>query len=395
MSAVAGRFSPGALALAAGVGYVIAVSVTLAAWHFLALERSARAMERFGAQLAADLAFHAIDPMLRTDRIRLGLLANRMAERPEVRSIEMYSVDGAPLVIQGNPRANGAVYLSQVAIQDTVAGHVRVALRTEAFHPQTQALLAQSWAFLAVGLIVGVGGVYGYGRLAGRVANRALPVSERHEETESSSSRVFVLMATLFPRGRADPESDAEALRDGMATAERVANLYAGEAIPWRDAGVALIFPATTSEDRAFEVVCAALLVQRLLGDPHPDRQAADQIASEPTSQTRRRRSRFRLGLDLVAADRLHDMAASDRAPPEAVAVLASLAPNGGLVIGQAAYGAVANAERIELQAFENPAFQTLSIDAVPQGVVIGTDASHDALIARQADLVAVAYPST
>ena len=218
-----------------------------------------------------------------------------------------------------------------------------------------------------------------------------MPVDSEADESALSPSRFFVLVATIFPHSDADEEGRVDALGRRMVIAERVANLYAAEAVPWREAGLALLFPASTSDDRAFEVVCAALLVQRLLGEAQvqdglPD--DAVQLPGEPLSNP------FRLGLDLVTGDWVDDQSAVvDTASAEAVAVLASLAPNGALVLGRAAYAAVRSAERIRLQAFDNPAFQTLSGSAVPEGIVLGTDSSHDALIAQQADLIVGAPP--
>ena len=380
------HFGPRALALCAGLGYVVALAATLTAWHFLAAEQNARAMGRFGSQMADDLAYLAVEPMMRPDRIRLGLLAKRMVERPEVLSIEMYSVDGTELVVEGNPRPDGPAYLSQVAIQDTVAGHVRVMLHADRFQPQTSALLAQSWWLFAAGFVVVAGAAYGYGRLSTRSRATATTAVPEDDESDTSLSRFFVLVATMFPDSDVDDDARANMLGRSMALAERVANLYAAEAVPWRNTGLALLFPASTSDDRAFEVVCAALLVQRLLGEPPP----GDAALPPPETPS----NPFRLGLDLVTGDWVDDQSAVvDTASAEAVAVLASLAPNGALVLGRAAYAAVGDAERIKLQAFDNPAFQTLSDVAVPEGIVLGTHSSHDELIAQQADLVAEASP--
>ena len=384
-------FGPGALALSAGLGYLLALATTAAAWHFLATEHNARAMDRFGSQMADDLAYLAVEPMMRPDRIRLGLLARRLVERPEVLSIEMYSVDGTELVVEGNPRRDGPAYLSQVAIQNTVAGHVRVMLHADRFEAPTAALLGQSWWLLGAGLVVAVGAAFGYGQLSTRARRTATAADPGADESDASASRFFVLVATMFGHSDVDDDGRADALGASMAVAERVANLYAAEAVPWRDTGLALLFPASTSDDRAFEVVCAALLVQRLLGAPERHEELPPD-ATEPSHDVSS--SPFRLGLDLVTGDWVDDQSAVvDAASAEAVAVLASLAPNGALVLGRAAHAAVGDAERIRLQAFDNPAFETLSGTAVPAGLVLGTDSSHDALIAQQADLVAEARP--
>ena len=380
--------TPRTLAVCAGLGYLAAVTTTLVPWHLHGQEQNVRAMDRFGSQMADDLAYLAVEPMMRPDRIRLGLLAKRMVERSEVRSVEMYSVDGTELVVEGNPRPESPTYLSEVAIQNTVAGHVRVMLNADQYQPATATLLGRSWWLLAAGFVIVVGVAYGYGRLSTR--ERRTAMATRPLGDESDSSRFFVLVATMFPHSDGDADVSAKALHRGMAIAERVANLYAAEAVPWRHTGLAVIFPASTSGDRGFEVVCAGLLLQRLLAAPHhgDESTGATHPVPEPPS------SPFRLGLDLVTGDWVDDQSAVvETASAEAVAVLASLAPNGALVLGRNAYAAVSNAERIRLRTLDNPAFETLSGAAVPEGIVMGTDASHDALIEQQAEMVAVAPP--
>lgn len=380
--------TPRALALCAGIGYLAAVAATLVAWHLHGREHNARAMDRFGSQMADDLAYLAVEPMMRPDRIRLGLLAKRMVERPEVRSVEMYSVDGTELVVEGNPRPDSPTYLSQVAIQNTVAGHVRVMLHRDRYQPETSALLGQFWWLLAAGFVIVVGVAYGYGRLSTR--ERRTAMAARPQPDESEPGRFFMLVATMFPHGDGAADVGAGQLRRGMAIAERVANLYAAEAVPWHHTGLAVVFPAATSGDRGFEVVCAGLLLQRLLGAPHH----GDESPGNTQPAAKPRLSPFRLGLDLVTGDWADDRSAVvGTASAEAVAVLASLAPNGAFVLGRAAYSAVGNTERIRLQAFDNPAFETLSGAAVPEGIVMGTDATHDALIEQQAEMVGVASP--
>lgn len=355
------RTGPGILALWACCGYVAALALSVATGHYFAHERNLRAMERFGAQTAEDVAFLATDSMLRGDRIRLGLLAKRIAERPEVRSVEIYDADDAALAVEGNPRSAAPAFGREAAIQDIVAGRVRVTLQADRFRPPTWDLLARSSAFLAIGLLVVGAAAYYHGR-RNRSANP--PGVDAHDHPdEADSSGVFVVLASLFPRRAAQTEGGRDAVARAVPVAERVANLYAGEAAPWRDAGVALTFRATPSEDRAFEVVCAALLLKRLLSVPRDDEERAP----------------FRFGLDLVA---------DEGADAEALAVMASLAPDRGLVIGRRAHAVLGDAERLSLAALDHPAYEALAGDAVPQGVVTGTDVEHEALIARQADLV-------
>ena len=369
------RIGPVALALWAACGFLAAVAVSAATELYFAHERNLEAMERFGQQTVDGLAVLAAESMLRRDRIRLGLLATHLIEREKLRSVAIYASDGAPLVVEGSPRTDAPAYTQHAAIEDTAAGRVRITLDAERFRAPAETLLARSAGFLAAGLLLVVGGAYFFAapRRRDRVANSP-SASAADDADQAEGGGEFVVVASVFPRRAAETESGAEAVAGAVSIAERVANLYAGEAVPWREAGVALKFRGTPSEDRAFDVVCAALLLGRLLSEPQDGARTA-----------------FRMGLDLAA----------DEAPRvEAVAVMASLAPDWGLVVGRAAYAAVADAERLSLATLDDPAYEALAGDAVPQGVVTGTDAEHEALIAHQADLVrhgsqAVARSST
>ena len=392
------------LAMCGGLGYLAAIGIVLAAWHVFDAQRSESAMSRLGAQLADDLAYHAVQPMMLPDRIRLGLLANRVVKRPEVRSVEMYSVDGTPLVIEGNARPDGSAYVSQVAIQNTVAGHVRVTLHAEHFRLPISLLVMQAWLPLAAGLVLTIGLIYFGGRIVAWRRRPLPPETPPPDEPDRENGQIYLLLATLFRPGVSHQERE-DLLRHGMSIAERVANLYAGDALDWSDDGVALAFQATTS----FEVVCAAILVQRLLNEQSAT-DVAPAAASDGTPGAARDVHRtpgrgneksgdsasppFRLALDLVEdgwLDRPESIAQAQ--PGQILAVLASLAPNGGLVIGNAAFAAIDEPERVELRAFENPAVQVLLTEAAPRGIVTGTDDNHEALIARQAELIAATGP--
>ena len=389
------------LAMCAGLGYLAAVGVVLAVWTVLDAQRSESVMSALGAQMADDLAYHAVEPMMLPDRIRLGLLASRLVKRPEVRSVEMYSVDGTPLVVEGNARPDGAVYVRQVAIQNTVAGHVRVTLHAEHFRLPISLLVTQAWPSLAAGLVLTVGCIYFGARIVAWRRRPVPPETPTPDEPDRETGQIYLLLATLFRPGELSHRERQDLLRHGMAIAERVANLYAGDALSWSDGGVALAFQATTSADRAFEVVCAAMLVQRLLNEQSatdaPPAVAADGKpgkSGEPGKSGDSASPAFRLALDLVEdgwLDRPESIA--DAQPAQVLAVLASLAPNGGLVIGNAAFAAIDEPERVELRGFENPAVQVLLSDAVPRGIVTGTDDDHEALIARQAELIAATGP--
>ena len=282
------RIGPVALALWAACGFLAAVAVSAATELYFAHERNLEAMERFGQQTVDGLAVLAAESMLRRDRIRLGLLATHLIEREKLRSVEIYASDGAPLVVEGSPRTDAPAYTQHAAIEDTAAGRVRITLDAERFRAPAETLLARSAGFLAAGLLLVVGGAYFYARP--RPRDHFASAADDADEAEGGGE--FVVVASVFPRRAAETESGAEAVARAVSIAERVANLYAGEAVPWREAGVALKFRGTPSEDRAFDVVCAALLLGRLLSEPQDGALHGVSDGSRTSQRTKRHASK-------------------------------------------------------------------------------------------------------
>ena len=135
-----------AVTLGAVVGYLIAVGIAFLSVGVLDAERSASAMSRYGSTVAEDLAYHAVEPLLRRDRIQLGLLTNRVAARPEVLQIAIRTADERLFVVAGRAAPETApTYSRPVTVEDTVAGDVTVALNPESFPPPLANILKQSW----------------------------------------------------------------------------------------------------------------------------------------------------------------------------------------------------------------------------------------------------------
>ena len=78
------------------------------------------------------------------------------------------------------------------------------------------------------------------------------------------------------------------------------------------------------------------------------------------------------------------------------VLLLASLAGAGELVLGQAAYETLDRPERVEIEQLHNPATEALSSGvAMPCGKVQRVARDYDALITRQAEVIAMASDRT
>ena len=380
-----------AATLAAVGGYVIAVAIAFVSVGVLDAKRSASSMSRYGVTVAEDLAYHAVDPLLRRDRIQLGLLTNRVAARPEVRQIAIRTADERLFVVAGRAATETApTYSHPVTVEDTVAGDVTVTLAAEYFSVSMANLLSQSWQFVLAGLAATVFVFHfathlGSSRTPTRVSSRA----------SREVPPAFVVMANLPLRSASRSAEREELLAHAMAIGRRIANLYAGHAAALPGSGIVLVFPVSGTGDRCFEVVCAALLMRRLLSpNAEDDLPASDADGNVGSSADvdHDASSGFRYGVDFSeAGPTLH----GDTVKPSAVSnvlLLAALAGAGELVLGQAAFDTLDRPDRVDLDQLRNPATEALSADvAMPRGKVRRVARDYDALIARQAEVIAIA----
>lgn len=378
-----------AATLAAVGGYVIAVGIAFVSVGVLDAERNAKAMSRYGNTVAEDLAYHAVDPLLRRDRIELGLLTNRVASRAEVRHIAIRTADERLFVVAGRATTETApTYSRPITVEDTVAGDVTVTLDPASFPPPIADIFNQSWQFVLAGLAVTVFLFHFASRLgSSRTIARAPTAASR-----DVSPKAFVVLASLPVRSASGSAERERLLARGMAIGRRIANLYAGHAAALPGSGTVLVFPVSGSSDRCFEVVCAALLMRRLLSekaerptDPESDGTASADVPDDASSA-------FRYGVDYAEAGvAIHGGAVKPSAVSN-VALLASLAGAGELVLGQAASETLDRPDRVEIEPLRNAATEALSSGvAMPRGRVRRVAPDYDALITRQAQVIATA----
>lgn len=375
-----------ALAAAAAIGYLVASAVALATWHVVDEQWSEAAMDRYGRALAEDLAHLSLEPLLNQDRIRLGVLTERLARRPEVRRIAVYTVDNRLFVVAGDAHsADVPTFIRPIAVQDTVAGDVQVALNADRFGLPVVRLLERGWPAILGGLVLVVA-VASYVSHAGRQRQRARAEAKNGPVAPVAT---YMLIANLVAAKGTSSTQTGGTLRRGMAVAERIANLYAGQAELASDSCVLLRFRETSAPERGFEVACAALLLQRLLNGLH---RSNGEEPSDPSGDGDPSGAPFRYGLDLSGTGTTNDTGTGPTArvsPFANVLLLSSLAPPGELAIGEAAYEAIDRPGRLKIHALDNPATEALSAGlAVPRGIVRGVSEDYQTLLERQAAVI-------
>ena len=368
-----GRFVRGwAPALLICGGYLTAFAVAMVTWSIVNAERSAFAMARFGETAARDIAFLAAEPLLRQDRIRLSLLAGRMVKHPEVRRIAIHTVDEQPFVVVGAsaPR-DASPYAKPVMVDATVVGNVRITLNADTFGLPVRQLLAETWFYWLAGLVI-VAGAFQCGWLLAtrlRQSRAAADIASCESAVDSDAATdmaTCLLVANLFKCAGPTLDQRERVLREGLAIAEQVAASHDGVASKLPDTGLLLAFDATERNDRAFDVVCAALDLRRRLVAWQTEQTSRHEMPFDAAPLP------FRYCIDATTeALGTHAQALDAEPRIRAIVLLASLARDGEIIICERAYADLAEPERLVLDDFNNPAVALVS-DETPKGIVRG-----------------------
>ena len=387
------------LAVAAAVGYVCALIVASLAYGFVEAKQRALAMDRYGDAMAQSLAQLAVEPLKRRDRVAFGLLVKQMSERDEVWRVAVHTADHRPFIVAGRSAGPGASpYIHSVTAQDTVLGDVRVTLDRNRFGLPLPRLLARSWLFWLGGLLLTGAGFYFGVQL---LTKRSAKISKSAPGARETSTK-YVLVANLFRRTGMTAAKRDSILRRASTVAREIAEIYSADVAELHDTGIAMVLAGDAEHDLA--PVHAALLAHRLFEnrslkvfdspgdvDAQEESERRDHGASgrppsgDEDGAATKSGDLFRYGFDLVTVE-------GEPSPAETardVALLSSLAPNGEVIVGEAAYAALEGREDLRLDPFESPAARALppSVSA-PTAIVRGIDGGVEALLRQQAERI-------
>lgn len=376
--------------LAATAGYLAAGAVALLAGWTLETERQASERARFGTVLAGQLAARAEEPLLRQDRVSLGVAANRAAALAEVRQVAIHTMDGRPFVVAGEPPGpSAAAFVQPVVVADEVAAEVRVALNEEAFGMSFARTLAIAWPFWTVGLAATLAGALFGGRAfvwwrgaaqASDAESAAPPAPAAAEPTAGAT----LVVANLFADAATPQDARADALAVAANLADRIARVYGAQAAALPGTGCALVFRDDAgAADRHFNAVCATLLLRRLL--------ERWRTASAPQSEGETSEHLFRYAVEHFAAAVPAPVELPGAEVASEVLLLSSFVHNGEIVIGESALAVVAGPERLVVEPLDNPAAAALTTAAAPGGLVRRIAQEYEPLLDAQASEIGTA----
>lgn len=243
----------------------------LLSWQFA--NQSNAGAERYGKLLAESVATLAREPLLKQDRIGLGLISNQLSAMPGVTGITILGVNNEVLSMT-RERARGQDYSHAIALEDAVIGYARVTINPGAVEPQplwpwvVGALLVLAMPWLLNLFAAGVAAIDAASdrRRAARAAALSAedpPPAPPADVLPPPQDR-YVVVANLLNQFALTVRQRQQALDVAARGAASLAGKFDGTSEVIGDTGLALWFEED-SEDRADQVLACALLITRLL----------------------------------------------------------------------------------------------------------------------------------
>jgi len=316
----------------------------------------------FGTSLAEGLAGLVVEPLDGRDRIRLGVLANRLVELPPVAGVTIYTVADEMLAISGETR-RGLALIKPVTQDDNIIGYVRITL----IRPGSAAARTEFWLALALAFVIPLG-VIALRTVSWPQRKPDQPVAPIPEETEKQAAQPVscgLLAVNLFNQLTLKPEQRGMELEHATSVASSVADLYAGNVESLSGTGLLLSFDGSEDAERSFQFICAAMLLARLLNAPDSPGQ-------------------YRLGMHMVTLPANH-AAPTDLLEIRDAALLSALARPDTLAISAALYDQVPRPERLLAEPMHNPLLNQLESTEPAAWLVYGLSENHSTLIEAQA----------
>ena len=354
-------------------GFLVASVVTLLLIDYVLERRAVARMDHFGDALGTLAAELAADPMLRPNPVAFSNLGHRMTAFDKVVGFSIYTVDDRVMVFTGRDaeEAGTVHYTYPVTVDDAVVGYARVVLDSERFRPTLAELASVSVPFWLLALAGTIALVLLGGHVAGIANARAAgPVPE------DEAKAAFVLVVNLFDQNNVQRTEKRVVLGLALERVDQLANIYGGRAEPLRGTGVLLVFDENESNDRCFEVICAALLTARIMELTNFRRA----VSTRPT---------FRFGLHRFGGSE-SDVAVEESEAVREALLLSALAPDGKLAVSEEVFARVDEPDRLSADLASRR-----DVDAVAgtslrgYRLVHGVQGSQATVIERQAQLFA------
>jgi hypothetical protein len=376
------RWQATSLALCASLLTALLLGVS---WYRSVEDARSTRMAQFGDAAAAQLAALAIEPLITLDRIRLGVLATRMSELPELSSVTIVTVDDRIVANAGKrPLADTPLFSHAIEFEGAVAGYVQVAIAPDAFSASGFAPTYLLLPALIAALLSAVAG-YLLGLRLDAVPELEVTADAVDQGADEIANEVteWLLAVNLLNLMALPGKERAAVLTDVRRRATLVARQHTALASDLANIGILLTF-ADDDPDQCFRVLCAALLLAESLDDLNEARH----LAARPELK-------FRFGVHVVtrAVDASRD--ANSDAIQDTV-VLSAVAPEGSIAASRDAFARLPRPERFIVDEQTNPILRTLTTAAHDSCLIVSAVAdAYGAALDHQAELLRAQEDST
>ncbi|MFU8814138.1 MAG: hypothetical protein ACNA7W_02255 [Pseudomonadales bacterium] len=372
------------------------VSVLIAAFtlHLVGRfsDREQQRLDGFGSATAAALAELVAEPLMRQDRMHLGVIGNRLADLPHITGVASYTPDNQLLATTGD--LLGPEYARAVSVDGSIIGYVSVSLARDAFAEHTTSrTVATLLAMLLLPFAVAMGWSLAQpGRRQALLAllptlqwpsqtSTAPPQPPAEDPAPAATEMVHYLLAVnLYNQlslGRNEREFELSLC---LELAEDVAARYQGQVVGVPGLGALLSFDHTDDPDRPFQILCAAFVLARLLRDETPF-------------------GTYRLGLNLTIRPADQPLPLEDPAIADA-ALLSALAKDACLALSEPFAAALEGRQRLAMKPLANPLLDELATSGTDCYLVTELAAPFATQVLEQAEELrcqreAISSPST
>jgi hypothetical protein len=374
--------------LALGASLLTTLLIALS-WQNQVDEVDQGRVDRYGAALTAQLAAVSLEPLISGDRIRLGVLAQRMVEFPEIATVSVHTIDDRTIATAGEAQNRFLrQYVHPIELGETVAGHVRLTVDPEAFRvPVTSRL----WLPALIMLLTSGGLGYALGQhIQARTLPRPrppAPVLRTGPLHDGNAAEQYLLVVNFFNQSSVPPEPRSEVLARVQARVHQVALLYGGESVELPGTGLLVRFAQAEDAEPSFRFLCAALL-------------CADMLEELNDGEYRNLSPRliFRFGLHVTLTGSMPVESAQWRETEFAAdtLLLSAVARNGTVALSGEAFAQLDASDRCDWQPCRNPILDTMTTGNGARCVIVN-DLVDDyrTLLDNELELLLAQPPST
>ncbi len=381
------RWQATLLALGASLSTALLLGVS---WYRSVEDARSTRVAQFGNAAAAQLAALSIEPLFTLDRIRLGVLATRMSELPEIESVTIVTVDDRIVANAGTrPLADTPLFTHDIEFEGVVAGSVQIATAADAFSASGFSA-AYLWLPALIGALLSAVAGYLLGLRLDAVPELELP-SESEEPQSPDEITEWLLAVNLLNLMAVPSKERTDVLAEVRRRATRVARQHGAVASDLSNIGVLLVFrdggPAPDSvpdPDQCFKVLCAALLLAESLDNFNE----ALHIAARPEMK-------FRFGVHVTSRSGDAGTQPNSDAVQDTV-ILSAVAPEGSIAASHDAFERLPRPERFIVEEQANPILRTLTTAAHDTCVIVSAVAdAYGPALDHQAELLRAQEDST